>query len=177
MDKEFEILIEKFGEEKVERAVENVKNFDVEIPSWVFGSFGGGRFGGYIPAGYARNIFEKIDDAEIVYKLTGKGRSIMTHVLWDFSSDSINPDEKLAERVYEYIKKKNLLVGTVSPTYFLGPDCHRGSFTSPLKEVRDYFIKQTVFASIIAKKYGNSAISLWFPDGSLYPGEVEPNPT
>ncbi len=173
MEKELEILTKKFGKEKVEKAIENVKNFDVEIPSWVFGKFGGGRFGGYIPPGYARNIFEKIDDAEIVYKLTGKGKSILTHVLWDFSLDETNPDEKIVKKVYDYLKKKNLLLGTVSPTYFLGPNSYMGSFTSPLKEVRDYFIKQTLFASNIAKKYGNSVISLWFPDGSLYPGEIE----
>ncbi|MCD6324794.1 sugar isomerase, partial [Candidatus Bathyarchaeota archaeon] len=48
-----------------------IENFKVEVPSWVFGAFGGGRFSGYTPPGAARNIFEKLDDAALVNRLTG----------------------------------------------------------------------------------------------------------
>ena len=64
-------LENEFGKEKIERAIENVSNFKVEIPSWIFGDFGGGRFGEYIPPGCARNIYEKLNDAAFVSKITG----------------------------------------------------------------------------------------------------------
>lgn len=167
-----EQLSEEFGKEKVDKAINAVKSFDVEVPSWIFGPFGGGRFGQYTPPGAARNIFEKIDDAVFVYKLTGCGKKVMTHVLWDFSKDGINPDYELVKNVYEYLKEKNLGLGMVSPTYFL-IGSHKGSFTNPEKRIRERYIEQTVFASEVAEKFGSGVISLWFPDGSLYPGQVD----
>jgi L-rhamnose isomerase/sugar isomerase len=165
-------LIDEFGKEKVEKAIEYVKNFEVEVPSWVFGNFGGGRFGNYTPPGFARNIFEKIDDAVFVHKLTGATPRIATHILWDFSSDGIEPDIKIVEKVYDYCKEKGISLGAINPTYFL-TGSHRGSFTSPEKETRERYIRQTIFGAEIAKKYGNKLLTLWFPDGSLYPGQID----
>ena len=58
--KGIELLSGEFGKQKVEAAVNAVKSFQVEIPSWIFGNFGGGRFGEYTPPGCARNIFREI---------------------------------------------------------------------------------------------------------------------
>lgn len=165
-------LEEEFGEEKVKKAIECVKNFEVEVPSWVFGSFGGGRFGNYIPPAPARNIFEKIDDASFVHKLTGCSPRIATHILWDFSENGIDVNYKIVERGYEYAKEKSISLGAINPTYFL-KGSHRGSFTSPEREIRKRYIEQTVIGAEIAKKFGNKLLTLWFPDGSLYPGQIE----
>jgi L-rhamnose isomerase/sugar isomerase len=165
-------LEDEFGKEKVKEAIEYVKNFEVEIPSWVFGNFGGGRFGNYTPPGFARNIYEKIDDASMVHKLTGCTPRIATHILWDFSNDGIEPEYKIVEKVYEYTKEKGISLGAISPTYFL-TGSYRGSFTSPDKKTRKRYIEQTIFGAEIAKKYGNKLLTLWFPDGSLYPGQVD----
>jgi len=167
-----EQLIDEFGEDKVKKAIEYVKKFEVEIPSWVFGNFGGGRFGNYVPPGFARNIYEKIDDAEFVNKLTGATPRIATHLLWDFSSDGVEPDIKIVEEVHIYLKEKGLSLGAISPTYFL-TGSHKGSFTSIEKETRKRYIEQTVFGAKIAEKYGNKVLTLWFPDGSLYPGQID----
>ena len=45
LDKGLNLLRQEFGQERVRAAVEAVKRFRVEIPGWVFGEFGGGRFG------------------------------------------------------------------------------------------------------------------------------------
>ncbi|MGC8977348.1 MAG: TIM barrel protein [Candidatus Ratteibacteria bacterium] len=165
-------LEEEFGKEKVDKAIEYVKNFEIELPSWVFGTFGGGRFGNYTPPAAARNIYEKIDDACFVHKLTGCTPQIATHILWDFSDDGLEPDYKIVEKVYQYCKEKGLSFGAISPTYFL-TGSHRGSFTSYHKETRKRYIEQTVFGGEIAKKFGNKFLTLWFPDGSLYPGQID----
>lgn len=172
IEKGIEQLKEEFGEDLVEKALNFVKNFEVEIPSWVFGNFGGGRFGSYTPPGFARNIYEKIDDASFVHKLTGATPRLATHILWDFSNDGIFPDIKIVENVYNYVKEKNISLGAISPTYFL-VGSHRGSFTSIDKEIRKRYIEQTIFGAEIAKKYANKLLTLWFPDGSLYPGEID----
>ena len=74
----------------VNKAVKAVEDFKVEVPSWVFGKFGGGRFGDYMPPGFATNIFEKLDDAAFVNELTGASEQIATHTLWDFSNDGLD---------------------------------------------------------------------------------------
>ncbi|MCM8767205.1 MAG: TIM barrel protein [Candidatus Omnitrophica bacterium] len=165
-------LEDEFGQEKVKKAIEYVENFEVEIPSWIFGNFGGGRFGNYTPPGYARNIYEKIDDASFVHKLTGCAPRISTHILWDFSMDGIEPDYKIVKDVYEYAKEKGISLGAINPTYFL-TGSYRGSFTCPDIKTRKRYIEQTIFGAEIAKKYGNKLLTLWFPDGSLYPGQID----
>ena len=41
------MLREEFGEKRVEKAIDAVKEFEVELPTWIFGVFGRGRFGEY----------------------------------------------------------------------------------------------------------------------------------
>ncbi|MCB9250679.1 MAG: hypothetical protein H6613_20145 [Ignavibacteriales bacterium] len=82
-DKQFTLtnLENEFGIDRVQTAIAAVEKFKVEIPSWMFGKFGGGRFGDYMPPGYARNIFEKLDDAAFIKKITGAVDEIATHTL------------------------------------------------------------------------------------------------
>lgn len=167
-----EMLAEEFGEKKVKQAIETVKEFEVELPSWVFGEFGGGRFGEYSPPGAARNIFEKLDDASMVHRLTGATPRVATHILWDFSEDSWRGDFELAKRVKEEARERGLDLGAINPTYFLRGS-HRGSLSSQDNDVRVRYIEQTVLGGKIAKELGNSLLTLWFPDGSLYPGQIE----
>jgi L-rhamnose isomerase / sugar isomerase len=165
-------LKEEFSEEKVLKAVEQIKKFQVEIPSWALGPFGGGRFGGYTPPGGARNINEKIEDIAFIHKLTGAAGKIATHVLWDFSPDEMQGDIKIARKINEEIRSQGLSMGAIHPTYFL-KGSQSGSFTAPDKNTRQRYIRQTVLAGEIASQLGNKTICLWFPDGSLYPGQIE----
>ncbi len=167
-----EILMEEFGEEKVKKAIDAVKKFEVELPSWIFGVFGGGRFGEYSPPGAARNIFEKLDDASFVHKLTDATPRIATHILWDLSRDGYRGDFEVAKKVKKEVKQRGLGLGAINPTYFLRGS-HRGSFSAEEKEIQDRFVEQTILGGKIAKELSNSLLTLWFPDGSLYPGQIE----
>lgn len=167
-----DILQARFGQGPVTRAVQAVKRFEVEVPSWVFGRFGGGRFGGYVPPAPARTIEEKLDDAAFCHRLTGAVPRVATHVLWDFSSDGREPDLSLARKVADAAEKRGISLGAVNPTYFL-EGSHRGSFSCPEESVRKRYLEQTVFAGMVAKRYGTGLVTLWFPDGSLYPGQIE----
>jgi len=167
-----EMLKEEFGEGKVEQAIKAVKKFEVEVPSWIFGVFGGGRFGEYSPPGAARNIFEKLDDASVVHKLTGATPRIATHILWDLSKDGYEGDFEVARKVKEEARQRRLDLGAINPTYFLGGS-HRGSFSAEERKTRERYIKQTILGGRIAKELANSLLTLWLPDGSLYPGQIE----
>jgi len=161
-----------FGADRVRAAINAVKKFSIEIPSWIFGPFGGGRFGEYMPPGAARNISEKLDDAAVVNKLTGATDEVAMHMLWDFSDDGYVGSYKIAKEVAEIAAERKLKIGSISPTYFLRGS-HRNSYAADEQSTADHYIDQTVLAGRIAKDFGTDLVTLWFPDGSNYPGQVE----
>jgi len=68
------------------------------------------------------------------------------------------------------MKAQGVSLGSVSPTYFLAGSGD-GSLSSQDKNTRQRYIEQTILAAWIAAELGNGSLSLWFPDGSNYPGE------
>jgi L-rhamnose isomerase / sugar isomerase len=165
-------LIEEFGLERVNKAITAIENFKVEVPSWVFGEFGGGRFGDYMSPGFARNIYEKLDDAAFVSKITGAVSGVATHILWDFSEDNFSGSIEIARQVSVEAKQRGLKLGSINPTYFLSGS-HRGSLSSEEPGTRKRYVDQTILSIEIATKFGNGILSIWLPDGSNYPGQVE----
>ncbi|MCM8788730.1 MAG: L-rhamnose isomerase [Candidatus Omnitrophica bacterium] len=167
-----EMLAEEFSETTVKKAIEAIKSFQVEIPGWALGTFGGGRFGGFMYPGAARNIEEKLDDAAFIHKLTGVTKRFATHMLWDFSNDGMVADYDIARMVAREAKDRGIDLGAVNPTYFL-KGSHMGSFTSHDEKTQERYIEQTILAGKIAKDFCNSLVTLWFPDGSMYPGQID----
>jgi len=163
-------LCEEFGENRIRKAIDAVKKFNVEVPSWLFGAFGGGRFGGYMPPGAARDIFEKMDDIAFVNKLTGVSPRFATHILWDFSKDGMKGEFKIAQKVKKEAEKRGLGLGAINPTYFLRGS-FRGSASADEEKTRKNYIEQTILGGKIAEGLGSSLVTLWFPDGSNYPGQ------
>lgn len=160
-----------FGENQVQRAIDAVAKFRVEVPSWIFGPFGGGRFSGYMPPGYARTIKEKLDDAAVIHQLTGAVDSVAVHVLWDLSETGTEGSMARASQVKQAAEERGLSMGSVSPTLFL-EGSHRGSLSADEEETRKRYMDQLVFSAQVAGDLGNNLVTLWLPDGSLYPGQV-----
>jgi L-rhamnose isomerase/sugar isomerase len=166
------LLESEFGKTLVSEAIDAVKRFNVEIPSWIFGDFGGGRFGEYTPPGCARNITEKLSDAALVHQLTGATDQVAVHVLWDFSNDGQTGSFEVARQVTAQARDLGLKIGSISPTYFLRGS-HRGSLSAGESETRARYIDQTLLAGKIAKELAVGVVAIWLPDGSNYPGQVE----
>jgi len=126
-----------------------------------------------MPPGAARTVFEKFEDASLVHKLTGATPEVSIHVGWD------DPDEAPFDRIQpssfrrlrDLAQKNELSIGTVSPTYFL-EGTHYGSLSANSLETRGSLIEHSLTAAEIASRYGSGILTLWFPDGSLYPGQV-----
>ena len=165
-------LKNEFGTEIVEAAIQAVEKFQVEVPSWIFGKFGGGRFGDYMPPGFATNIIEKLDDAALVNELTGASEQIAAHTLWDFSNDGLEGCYDIAVEVKKAAESRGLKLGSINPTYFL-KGSHTGSLSSYDDKVRERYIEQTILSGKIAEKLSNKLLTLWLPDGSNYPGQLE----
>ena len=161
-----------FGEEAVERAVGFAGDFAVEVPAWQFwqGFGGGGRFDSRGGGGAARNTAEIAEDAGLVHSLTRSTPYVGMHVLWFFSADGLTGETKIAHRVAAELQERGVALGSISPTYFLAGSGD-GSLTAQDKSTRQRYIEQTILAAWIAAELGNGSLSLWFPDGTNYPGQ------
>jgi L-rhamnose isomerase/sugar isomerase len=134
----------------------------IETPSWGYGD-SGTRFGVFPQPGRPRDVFEKVDDAAEVHRLTGTAGSVALHFPWDAVDDY---DELRSE-----IESRGLRVGAVNPNLFQDPDYKLGSLTHPDARVREKAVAHMLECLEIATALGSSAQSLWLADGTNYPGQ------
>jgi L-rhamnose isomerase/sugar isomerase len=149
---------------KAERVFRALERFSIEIPSWGFANTGS-RFGKFLQAAAANTIEEKFSDASQVHRLTGICPTIALHVQWDCSEGLQSTDE---------IKRLSALYGvrpgSINPNLFQNQCYKYGSFGNPDKSIRDTAFQHTKDCIEIASKLESRDISLWFADGSNYPG-------
>jgi len=147
--------------EKVSRGLDR---FEIELPSWGFANTGT-RFGKYIQPAAATNIEEKFSDAAQVHAVTGVCPSLALHVVWDFPHgvDSTESIKKIAG-------KTGVRPGAINPNLFQDQAYKHGSFGNPDAAVRQKALQHTKDSIEIAQRLNCRDISLWFADGSNYPG-------
>ena len=66
----------------IEKMTERAGAFRVSVPSWGLGT-GGTRFARYPGPGEPRNVFEKVEDCEVVLRLVRSTPGISLHIPWD----------------------------------------------------------------------------------------------
>ena len=147
--------------EKVFRALEK---FRIEIPSWGFANTGT-RFGKFLQPAAATTTEEKFSDAGLVHQLTGVCPTVALHVQWDCPDgiDSTDEIKKLAGRY-------QVRPGSINPNLFQDQGYKYGSFGNPNKAIRDVALRHTKDSIEIARRLESRDISMWFADGSNYPG-------
>src|SRR5580693_9255294 len=138
--------------------------FRIELPSWGFANTGT-RFGKYIQPAAAITIEEKLSDAAQVHALTGACPSVAVHVQWDCAG---GPED--APRVGALAEKYGVRVGAINPNLFQDQDYKFGSFGNPNEAIRNKALQHCRESIAIACSLGSRDISLWFADGSNYPG-------
>ncbi|MFL6466152.1 MAG: TIM barrel protein, partial [Bryobacteraceae bacterium] len=147
--------------DKIIRALET---FRIELPSWGFANTGT-RFGKFLQPAAATSIEEKFSDAGQVHALTGICPTIALHVLWDFPEGV-----KSAGQVTALGDKYGVRPGAINPNYFQDQIYKYGSFGNPDEAARTEALRHTTDSIEIAKQLHSRDISLWFADGSNYPG-------
>ena len=172
----YQVLAEQLAERgiDIEAAKRAVQAFEVELPSWVFGTFGGGRFAGYVPLAPAPDIRAKIRDAAFVHKLTGATPRVAIHVGWD-KPQGVEFDKIKAAQfadLPDYARQQGINLGSINPTLFLA-GTHYGSLSSTCKDARKTLIRHCITCCEIAEKYSEGLVCYWLPDGSNYPGQVD----
>jgi L-rhamnose isomerase/sugar isomerase len=138
--------------------------FRIELPSWGFANTGT-RFGKYLQPAAATTIEEKLSDAGLIHALTGVCPSVAVHVLWDFPEGV-----KQAESVRAIAASHGVVIGAINPNLFQDQDYKYGSFGNPKERVRQKALEHCLDSLAIARQTGSRDLSLWFADGSNYPG-------
>ena len=138
--------------------------FSIELPSWGFANTGT-RFGKYLQPAAASTIEEKLSDAGLVHALTGACPTVALHVLWDFPSG-----QKDAALVAQLADRFGVRPGAINPNLFQDQQYKYGSFGNPEECVRAAALRHCEESIAIACSLKSRDISLWFADGSNYPG-------
>jgi L-rhamnose isomerase / sugar isomerase len=134
----------------------------IETPSWGYGD-SGTRFATFGQPGRPRDVFERIDDAAEVHRLTGTAGAVALHFPWDAVED--------LDALRAHIEAAGLAVGAVNPNLFQDADYKLGSITHPDAAVRDKAVAHLKECVEIATALGATAQSLWFADGTNYAGQ------
>ncbi len=164
---EYEILTHKLEGRGVDIASigARLKAQKIETPSWGYAD-SGTRFGAYKQAGSAVTVEEKVADAAQVHKFTGVAPTVAVHVLWDFPN-GLSDCETLAD----YAASLGVKIGAINPNVFQAPEYAFGSITNEDPAVRKKALDHILDSIEIGKKLGSNLLSLWFADGTDYPGQ------
>lgn len=141
---------------------ERLAALTIETPSWGYGD-SGTRFATFGQPGRPRDVFERIDDAAEVHRLTGTAGAVALHFPWDEVDDY--------DKLRAHIADAGLTVGAVNPNLFQDPDYKLGSITHPDAAIRAKAVAHLKECVAIATALGSTAQSLWFADGTNYAGQ------
>jgi len=149
---------------KTEKVFNALETFRIELPSWGFANTGT-RFGKFIQPAAATTTEEKFSDAGQVHQLTGVCPTIALHVLWDCPKGISSTDD-----IKRFADRYRVLPGSINPNLFQDQEYKYGSFANPDLAIRQHALQHTKDSIEIARRLHSRDISMWFADGSNYPG-------
>jgi L-rhamnose isomerase/sugar isomerase len=145
----------------VSRALDS---FAIELPSWGFANTGT-RFGKFIQESAATSTEEKLADAGQVHAFTGSCPSVAMHVKWDFPGGVAD-----AASVSAAAARYGVSIGSINPNVFEDQIYKHGSLGNPDAKVRTAALEHLVDSVEISRRTSSRDVSLWFADGSNFPG-------
>jgi len=145
-------------------AAARLARLEIELPSWGFADTGT-RFGKFLQDAAALTLEDKLDDAAEVHRLTGACPSVAIHVLWDL------PAGGGAAALSGLARARGLRIGSINPNVFQDQCYKHGSVANEDAAVRRRAIDHLLASAELGKACGSRALSLWFADGTNYPGQ------
>jgi L-rhamnose isomerase/sugar isomerase len=151
-----------------EPLVERAMAFRVAVPSWGVGS-GGTRFARFAIGGEPRNVFEKLEDCEVVFKLTRTTPGISLHIPWD------KPDN--AGELRAFAQARGLFFDSMNSNTFQDqpgqPLSYKfGSLSHTDAAVRRQAIEHNLECLEIGQALGARSHTVWIGDGGNFPGQL-----
>ncbi|MGF1484053.1 MAG: TIM barrel protein [Opitutales bacterium] len=149
---------------QIDCALHALDSFEIETPSWGYADTGT-RFGKFFQDAAAIDTADKFADAGAVHAHTGCCPTVAVHVLWDFQSGE---DPAAVARL---ARKHGVKIGSINPNVFQDQQYKLGSFSNPDAKVRAQALQHCLDCIDIGKKVKSRYVSLWFADGTNYPGQ------
>lgn len=147
----------------MDHAIQEVlKQQHIETPSWGYGN-AGTRFKTFATPGAARNVWEKVEDAALIHKLSGIAPSVALHIPWDKTEDW--------DKLKAFAKEQGIQIGAINPNVFQDDAYKLGSIAHPDKQVREKAVQHILECVQVMQIAGSRDLSLWFADGTNYAGQ------
>ena len=140
-----------------------LSGFAVETPSWGYGD-SGTRFGVFPQPGRPRDVFERIEDAAEVHRLTGTAPAVALHFPWDDVDDLGElRDARRGARAARSARSTPTSSRIPTTSSARSPTRTRASARRPSTTCSS--------ASRSPPTLGSTAQSLWLADGTNYAGQ------
>jgi len=151
----------------IERLTERATAFRVAVPSWGVGT-GGTRFARFPNPGEPRNVFEKIEDCDVVFKLVRTTPGISLHIPWD------RPES--AAELRSFAEARGLFFDSMNSNTFEDqpgqPRSYKfGSLSHTDPAVRRQAIEHNLECLELGVKLGARSHTVWIGDGGNFPGQ------
>ena len=154
--------------EDSEKIIDQLKAFQVAIPSWALGT-GGTRFGRFSGGGEPGNLQEKIEDIGLLHQLNQSSGAISLHIPWDSAEDATGI-KNLAAQYHLQFDAVN------SNTFQDQPGQEHsykfGSLQHVQKAVRRQAIDHNIEVIQQGIAVGSKSLTVWLSDGSSFPGQL-----
>jgi len=147
-----------------ELTLDSLDHLKIELPSWGFADTGT-RFGKFLQDGAAINTADKFADAGVVNQVTACCPLVAVHALWDFSA------EEPPARVAEIAESRGVEIGSINANLFQDQEYKLGSFGNPDADIRQRALDHSLDCIQIGQDVGSDYFTLWFADGTNYPGQ------
>jgi len=152
----------------IEALTKRAMAFRVSVPSWGVGT-GGTRFARFAGPGEPRNVFEKLEDCEVVFKLVRSTPGISLHIPWDRPE---NPAE-----LRSFARARGLFIDSMNSNTFQDqadqPRSYKfGSLSHTDPEVRRQAVEHNVDCLKLGVELGARSHTVWIGDGGNFPGQV-----
>lgn len=152
----------------IELLVERAMAFRVSVPSWGVGT-GGTRFARFPGPGEPRNVFEKLDDCEVVNRLVRVTPGISLHIPWD------KPES--ATELEAYAGARGLFFDSMNSNTFQDQPGQKhsykfGSLSHTDPAVRRQAVEHNLECIEIGRALGARSHTVWIGDGGNFPGQI-----
>ncbi len=146
----------------VEQVIQRLIQQRIETPSWGYGD-SGTRFHVFTQQGAAKNVYQRLEDAAQVHKVTGIAPSAALHIPWDYVEDW--------PALHRHAQEVGIELGAINPNLFQDDAYKLGSLTNPDAAVREKAVGHMKECVDIMRELDSDLLSLWLPDGTNYPGQ------
>lgn len=163
-DAVFKLLREDWAERGIDldAVARKAMELRIETPSWAYANCGT-RFGVVKDPAAPRTPFEKVSDAAQTHKFTGITPAVAVHALWDDVPDW--------SALQAHAVREGIRIGAINPNLFTEPQYKFGSICAADPKVRKAAVANMKRCVDIGREVGSKVLSLWFADGTNYPGQ------